>query len=224
MTDIVIQGSSSVNISTDNLYITRDEVKTAASLSNLDYADQDIDRACEAVSRALDLVCRGRGSHFYQATETRYYTPDDFNYYCIAGEHRLEIDDLTGVSELAVDFGDGTWATTWTEGTDFFLDPPNANANGWAYEEVVLRIAGGRYFPRVQRAIKVTGTFGWPTIPIEVSQYALIYTTQMVIRTRQAPLGILTASLESGGGVRISKLDPDFDRLLGDFVRQRLFI
>jgi hypothetical protein len=34
----------------------------------------------------------------------------------------------------------------------------------------------------------------------------------------------LTASLESGGGVRISRLDPDFDRLLGQFVRTTLWI
>jgi hypothetical protein len=172
----------------------------------------------------LAEVCRGKGSHFYQATETRYYSPDDCWGYT-SGEHRLEVDDLTSVSSLTVDTGgDGSYSTTWTEGTHFFLNPANADTSGWPFEEVLIRRTGGRYFPDVQRAIKIVGTFGWPAVPVQVNQYALIYATQMVIRTRQAPLGILTASLESGGGVRISRLDPDFDRLLGQFVRTTLWI
>jgi len=218
------------DITADSInYISRDEVKIAASLSDLDYADVDIDRACTAVSRALDEVCRGGDSHFYQATETRYYTPDEFNYTYRYGyyghEHRLEIDDLAAVTSLTVDTGgDGSYATTWVEGTDFFLDPANADTSGKPFEEIVLRARGGKFFPPFQRAIKVTGTFGWPSVPVQLNQYAVIYVTQMVIRTRQAPLGILTASLESGGGVRISRLDPDFDRLLGQFVRTRLIL
>jgi hypothetical protein len=222
--ELVVTSSAALSV-TGSLYVTRDEVKTAASLSSLDYADADIDRACDAVSRALDEVCRGKGSHFYQATETRYYSPDDCYGYTYYGEHRLEIDDCAAVSEFAVDTGgDGTYETTWTEGTDFFLNPANADTAGWPFEEILIRRTGGRYFPDVQRAIKITGTFGWPSVPVQVNQYALIYATQMVIRTRQAPLGILTASLESGGGVRISRFDPDFDRLLGQFVRTKLWI
>lgn len=210
---------------TGNLYITRDEVKVAANLSSLDYADADIDRALSAVSRALDRVCRGRASHFYQATETRYYTPSCWRPYSLTNYPRLDIDDLVSASSVTVDTaGDGSYSTAWAEGTDFYLEPRNAATSGWPFEELVLRYPAGRFFPGYQHPIKVTGTFGWPSVPIEVSQYALIYTTQMVIRTRQAPLGILTASLESGGGVRIAKMDPDFDRLLGQFVRQKLWI
>jgi hypothetical protein len=222
--ELVVTSSAALSV-TGSLYVTRDEVKTAASLSSLDYADADIDRACDAVSRALDEVCRGKGSHFYQATETRYYSPDDCYGYTYYGEHRLEIDDCAAVSEFAVDTGgDGTYETTWTEGTDFFLNPANADTAGWPFEEILIRRTSGRYFPDVQRAIRIVGTFGWPSVPVQVNQYALIYATQMVIRTRQAPLGILTASLESGGGVRISRFDPDFDRLLGQFVRTKLWI
>jgi len=218
--------SSTVPIVTSNTYVTRDEVKTAADLSSLDYADQDIDRACTAVSRALDEVCRGRSSHFYQSSETRYYDPSDWNCSYSTYETRLAIDDLVTASSVTIDTaGDGSYSTTWTQNTDFYLAPRNAANDGWPYEELVIRRASGRQFPTLtQYPVKITGTFGWPSVPIQVSQYALIYVTQMVIRTRQAPLGVLTQSLDSGGGIRISKLDPDFDRMCGQFVRQKLFI
>ena len=222
-----VQNSDSL---ASSLYITRDELKTALTLTGQSYADADIDRAVVAASRAIDEAVRSGGSHFYQATETRYYTPDDYNSYAYYSgfygrEHRLEIDDCVSVTSLTVDTaGDGGYATTWVEGTDFFLDPANANTSGKPFEEIVLRAQGGRYYPRIQRAVKVTGVFGWPVLPPEVPQYALIFATQLVLRSRQAPFGILMAGMEVGAAARISRFDPDFDRLLGSYVRPKMFL
>jgi hypothetical protein len=232
---VFLDGSSNQSQPTDpiqnitgSLYITRDEMKTALSMAGQSYADDDIDRACNTVSRAIDRAC-GKGRRFYQATETRYYTPDETHRYPYYGaayrrECRLEIDDLTTCTTLTVDTGgDGSYATTWTEGTDFFLDPPNALADGEPFTEVLVRARGGRYFPAVQRAVKITGVFGWPSVPVEVSQYAQIFAAQLVLRGRQAPFGILMQGMEVGATARLMRVDPDFDRLLGRLVKSRPF-
>lgn len=218
---------------TGTLYITRDEMRTALSYTaGATYADDDIDMACVTVSRAIDLAA-GRLRRFYQSTETRYYTPDEFyswgthryNYNLWRGENRLEIDDLTSCTTLQVDTaGDGSYTTTWVEGTDFFLDPPNATLDGQPFTEVLVRARGGRFFPSVQRAVKITGVFGWPTVPPQVSQYAKIFASQLVMRSRQAPFGILMQGMEVGATARLMRVDPDFDRLLGRLSRTRPFI
>ncbi len=215
---------------TGSLYITRDEMRTALSYTaGATYADDDIDMACATVSRAIDLAS-GTMRRFYQATETRYYTPESFyrgwGWYGLGSrsELRMEIDDCVSVSSLTVDTaGSGSYATTWVEGTDFFLDPPNAALNGEPFTEILVRSFGGRYFPSVQRAVKITGVFGWPAVPPQVSQYAKIFASQLVLRSRQAPFGILMQGMEVGATARLMRVDPDYQRLLGDLSRTRPF-
>jgi hypothetical protein len=217
---------------TGSLYITRDEMRTALSYTaGATYADDDIDMACVTVSRSIDLAS-GTLRRFFQASETRYYTPEEYyrwgspyGYGWGRGECRLEIDDITTCDSLTVDTaGDGTYATTWIEGTDFFLDPPNAALEGQPYTEVLLRFLGGRYFPPVQRAVKITGTFGWPAVPPQVSQYAKLFAAQLVLRSRQAPFGILMQGMEVGATARLMRVDPDYQRLLGNLSRTRPFL
>lgn len=212
------------------LYITRAEMRASLSYqAGSTYADADIDMACVTVSRAIDLAS-GTMRRFYQATETRYYTPDDYYRYPYwnsygRAEHRLEIDDITSCSSLTVDTaGDGSYATTWVEGTDFFLDPPNASLAGEPFTEVLVRARSGRFFPSVQRAVKITGAFGWPAVPPQVSQYAKIFASQLVLRSRQAPFGILMQGMEVGATARLMRVDPDYQRLLGNLSRTRPFI
>lgn len=205
-------------------------MKTALQYRGGDtYADADIGRACTAVSKALDEATRGIGSHFYQAAETRYYTPDEQNCrglpYGNGYQWALDIDDITSAATVAIDTaGDGSYSTIWTQGTDFYLDPANAALDGRPYEQLVIRTRGGRQFPNVQRAVKITGTFGWPSVPLQVSQYALFFVAQTVMRTRQAPFGILMQGMEVGATARIMRMDPDFDRFLGSLSRRRLLL
>ncbi len=214
---------------TGSLYITRDEMRAALSYTaGATYADAEIDRACVTVSRAIDRAC-GITRRFYQATETRYYTPDDFwnNRYgwWYTRDIRIEIDDLTSASSVTIDTaGDGSYNTTWVEGTDFFFDPPNALLDDKPYTEMVLRLFAGRYFPAIQRAVKITGVFGWPSVPPEVSQYAMIFAAQLVMRSRQAPFGILMQGMEVGAMARLMRVDPDFQRLIGPLVKSRPFM
>jgi hypothetical protein len=227
-TDDLVVTYTPIVAPTGSLYITRGEMKAAASMGAETYANDDLDRACETVSRAIDEAC-GAGRRFYQAAETRYYTPDECGYrtgyYWSRYDSRLEIDDLSVCTTLAIDTaGDGSYATTWTENTDFFLEPVNALLDSKPFTEILIRSRSGRYFPSIQRAVKITGTFGWPAVPAQVSQYAQIFAAQLVLRGRQAPFGILMQGMEVGATARLMRVDPDFDRLLGRLVKSRPFV
>lgn len=115
--------------------------------------------------------------------------------------------------------GDGVYETTWTRDVEFYLDPPNAAADDRPYERICLRPQKGKFFPAWPNAVKVTAQFGWPDVPPQVTEYAFIFAAQLLMRTRQAPFGVQMAGLEIGSSARISRFDPDFDRLLGKFVR-----
>lgn len=194
---------------TSNIYVSRAEVKVALNLTGQTYADDDIDDAIAAASRAIDDAC---GRFFYQDATARYYTPD----WCDAV---LDLDDLTTLTAFELDMNnDGTFETAWTAGTDFDLEPYNAAAKGWPYEQVQIRFGAGRNWPIHRRSVKVTGTFGWPAVPAGVQQYAKISAVQLLLRSRQAPFGFQAG--EMGVGF-ISRNDPDFKRLVGRYVKTR---
>ncbi len=115
--------------------------------------------------------------------------------------------------------GNGSYDTTWTDGVDFYLDPPNAPLVGMPFERVVIPRHSGQVFPTWNNAIQIIGSFGFATTPPEVKQYTKIFAAQMLLRSRQAPFGILMAGVEVGAMTRLSRFDPDFDRLLGHLVK-----
>jgi hypothetical protein len=44
------------------------------------------------------------------------------------------------------------------------------------------------------------------------------------MRTRQAPYGVITISTDVGAATHISRTDPDFQQLVGPYVRARPFL
>lgn len=56
-----------------SLYVDADELKATLNLNQTTFADDDIDRAIAAASRAIDGY---KGRRFYRSTETRYYTAE----------------------------------------------------------------------------------------------------------------------------------------------------
>ncbi len=200
---------TAVSANTGSIYATRAELKAALQLSNQSYADDDIDRACAAASRAID---NNTNRIFYSVDETRYYSPD-------ARDNALDIIDVQSISEFAVDIaGDGSFSTTWTEGTDFDLEPFNPS-NGAPYEAVRIRRQSGQRWPFYPRSVKVTGTFGWAAIPDPVNQYAIILASKLLKRTREAPFGVLAFGIDAPFGMHIARSDPDFNFILGDYVK-----
>lgn len=187
---------------TSNLYVTADELKEILQLTGETFADSAIDIAVSAASRACDAYKKKRGTGFYPTAGTRYYSP---------GVYDLEapIDDLVSLTSVTIDAdGDGSYDTTWVNGTDFYLGPVNAAADGRPYKRIVLRPQAARTFPPYINGVKVIGTFGWAETPIEVKQAAILIANHLLYRTREAPLGVLVAAgAEAVAMARLGRID-----------------
>lgn len=177
------------------------------------YADADIQMALTATSRVVGKALNRR--FFPTESTTRYYTGRPFESDLIIGDWS----DVTGVSLDEV--GDRTYTRALTVDTDYDLEPYNAPADSEPFE--TLRLRRGQRFPRCTRNVKVEGTYGWATPPDEVAQYVKTLATQVLLRPRQAPFGILMAGVEIGTSARLARFDPDFQRLLGHLSRIRPF-
>ena len=194
-------------------YATLAQFKQSIGIGTADITD---DTALQSVLDATDALIdlyTDRKQGFGTATETRYYTAGDWSY--------ILTDDLVSVSSLQTDDdGDGTYETTWASGTDFVLAPRNAALDGWPYTEIDTSTAAPRAFPvGVYLGTKVTGVFGWPSVPQSVVQAALIQ-ANAVWMSRSSGFGII-GSQELGGILRQSRaLHPEAQVLL-DAYRKR---
>jgi hypothetical protein len=198
-----------------HLYVTIDSLKETLSLTGQTNIDPNIGLAIETASRAIDLAA---GRRFYLDTTDRYYT-------AAWGACDIEIGDTQSVTSVTIDTnGDGSYETTWTQGTDFLLDPVNAPVYGEPYTRLTLRRPGGRRFPTYQNAIKVSGSFGWAVPPVGVRQYAAILAAKLLRRPTDAPFGFVLSGNDLGTITRLARTDPDFDILMGPYVNIRQLV
>jgi hypothetical protein len=180
-------------------YCTVEELKSRLGISD-STDDFELGLAAAGASRAIDEIT---GRYFWRGTGTRTYIPESIS--------RQSLDDLVSVTSLAVDRdGDGVFEETWAQGTDYALEVApgkyNAAAKGelWPYTAAVV-ITGGRLFPYVWMwshldRIQVTGVFGWPAVPLNVKNAAIIAGAQ-IFKIKDAPFGI--AGFGEFGVVRV---------------------
>lgn len=170
---------------TDNLYVTADEIKSAADILGETFADTQIDTVIPAVCQAINLY---KKTIFYPSdTQTRYYTAK-------RGASSVPIHDLNDLEELAIDVaGDYSYSDIWTVGTEVFLEPANAAADGYPYRglSVVRRWAS---FPVHERAVRVTGSFGWAATPPVVKLAAEKLCVRELAALKTAPMGLIIAT------------------------------
>jgi hypothetical protein len=194
-------------------YITVTEFKNTAELAGVSFADYDATMAIGAASRGVDQYTGRRfDSDVTGSTIVRYYTPAEPGY--------LYIDDLVSVATVATDLtGNGTFSTVWTLNVDYVLDPLNAAADGWPYEQIRVHPASAQRFPAWPRSVAVTGQWGWPTaIPDNVREATTILSVRLLKRAREAPLGVASFGME-GAALHISRTDPDVCFLLDNWIR-----
>lgn len=192
-------------------YAQSDDLKTSLEMIGESFADDDIDLALTAASRAIDNLTGRRFWADATATVIRYYSPT------AAG--RLWIDDLVTLTEIAVDTGeDGTFEEVWTQNTDFYLEPLNAAADEQPYTTVSVNGRSSRYFPCAHRSVRVTGKFGWAAVPDGIVQATKIVASKLVKRAREAPFGVVSVGVD-GDAVRVASNDPEVMLLVGPFVR-----
>ena len=202
-----------------NSYLELEEAKKTLTLEGTSFADLDLESAIAAASRAVDDICERR---FFTtpADEIRYYTPERYRGRCDS----LKIDDLTALTEVAVDLDDnGTYEQVWAENVDFRLEPYNAPLESKPWNRITLTSSAGRYFPTYAHSVRVTGRFGWTPAPAAVKLATHLLTSRWLKRMREAPFGVVGIGPD-GEAVRMLATDPDVLAILSPYRRTALFV
>jgi hypothetical protein len=192
-------------------YALLSEFKQAVGITdNTD--DAALQSVLDATDTLIDLHC-DRKTGFGTATETRYYTAEDYEY--------VLTDDLVSVTTLQTDDdANGTYETTWTSGTDYVLTPRNAALDGFPYTEIDTSVTWPRNFPKdVYLGVKVVGVFGFPSVPAAVKQAEIIQ-ANAVWASRVSPYAIV-GSADLGGILRMSRaLHPEAALILEPYRKR----
>jgi len=194
-----------------NTYCSVEELKSTLSLAGQAFADSDVQIALSAASRAID---QATGRRFYPdaSDQTREFVPMNPGF--------VAIDDLSTFTSLTVQ------GATWTNGTDFYLEPMNAADDGEAWTGIrtiwkpFLYDSSSTYpgQPGPDARVTVTGKFGWLAAPPEIQQATRILATRLMRRSREAAFGVLGLGMD-GNAVRIAQTDPDVNMLIQPYVR-----
>lgn len=188
-----------------NGYTTLEALK--GRLGNVpDNLDDRLENIIEAASREIDGICNRR---FYAVTETRTFTAE-------WGDH-LDIDDLTSVTTIVTDDqGNRSYGTTWTV-NDYDLEPANSVAHSHPYTSIRLNPNTTLAFPTGRRGVRITGAWGWPTIPAPVEEACLLIAVRLN-QSAKAPFG--NAGTIAEGAVQYTpRVDPVVRQLLDPYRR-----
>jgi hypothetical protein len=171
--------------------------------------DALIERAINAVSRAIDNYCGFPRRKFWKdvSPTTHVYSPTSTDV--------LYVDDIADRVGVTIE----TDGTAWTL-DDFTLYPLNADLLGASYAFTKIVAAGTRLFPMSRTGrptVSVTASHGWSAVPDEVEQACIIRSTS-ILKRKDAPFGVAGFG-EFGTSVRIRAEDPDVADLLGPYRR-----
>lgn len=190
-----------------NGYCTLADVKAALRIQDT-IDDALIENSINSASRLIDQYCN---RNFYSgvAGEVRYYKADD-GYTCW-------IDDAQTITEVVTASTDPTiFDTTWAT-SDYQVNPVNRLANGGYYPITAITAIDNYLFPTWgdMALVRVTGTFGWPSVP-EPVKFAAIIQASRLFKRLESPLGV--AGVSDIGIMRVgSNIDGDVAQLINPF-------
>lgn len=195
-------------------YVTADQVADFAHVDD-DVDDVDYARVATTASRSIDDKCNRQFGRVATA-EARFYTP-------LWSHTRqawvIETDDYISLTEVAIDPGDGTWATI--ELAKVIKLDANAPQKAKPYERCAVRRAVLPSFTYAADAVRVTGIFGWASVPVAIEEAALLQASRLAVR-RDSPLGV-AGSPDSGSELRLlARLDPDVLTSIKPYIRRVL--
>jgi len=96
------------------------------------------------------------------------------------------------------------------------VEPINNARRGWPYSRLIA-IDSYLWPYKLPQTVKITGVWGWPSVPAEIAMATKIQASRLFIR-RQSPFGI--AGTPELGTVRLtSRLDPDVEALIRPFKK-----
>ena len=175
--------------------------------------DSQMESVIEGISRAIDKHCKRR---FYttDSDETRYFTARYTD--------KLYPGDVLSITTLKTDAGaDGTYEDSWTEDTDFYLEPLNASLDSEPYTRIVKHSLGSYSLPvGIVKGVEIIGKFGYAsTTPDNINEACLLMAARLFKR-KDAVFGI-TGSPEMGVLRQILRDDPEIQSLLYGMRRLR---
>lgn len=195
---------------TASAYTTLAAVKSALRITD-SVDDSLIASVIQSASARIDNACN---RVFAQSTGDRYYWPKN--------QLTCPIDDLATTTGLVVHTdsnGDGSWATTLTS-SQYQLEPLNAFAQGKPVR--MIRALGTDFggmtwplSPLGRAMLKITGTWGWPSVPPEIEEATRLLTIRQFKRF-DSPLGV--AGFGDLGTIMVRNIDPDIQALIAPFM------
>lgn len=190
-----------------NCYCTLSDLKTSLAIEDIS-DDTGLEAAILTASRMIDDYA---GRFFYKdgtssVPVVRYFTPNDW-WFCAT-------DDFVSLSQVATDDNfDQTYTTIWAT-SDYMVEPINNPRRGWPYSRLIA-IDSYLWPYKLPQTVKITGIWGWSSVPAEIAMATKIQASRLFIR-RQSPFGI--AGTPELGTVRLtSRLDPDVEALIRPF-------
>jgi hypothetical protein len=193
-----------------NGYATLAQVKAALRITD-SVDDALLEMAIESGSRAIDGYANR--SFYSQGSAVRIFTPND--------NFLTEIDDLVTLTLLETKTDDDSDFDTIFAADDYQLEPLNGRVDGLAVPFNFIRAVGDYLFTQFEQeaTVRVTGVWGWPSVPISITQATVIQSSRIYKRL-DSPLGV--AGVSDIGIMRISnRLDPDVAQLVDPFRRIR---
>lgn len=177
--------------------------------------DFELQGAVRAASRRIESYC-GR-ERFWRdpAVTTRTFQADNSRSCRVP----VGISTATGLIVKIDEAGDGTFGTTLTVNTDFILRPTDALSKSPAWPHTEVWLADNYSFPVLcngRDGVQITARFGWPAVPDDVREAALILSHRLFKR-KETSTGVVGFDA-LGATVRLARTDPDVAELLSPYV------
>ena len=193
-----------------NAYCTLNQVKASLRIPVSDTVDYTLlELAINSASRDIDQATERQ---FFSTSATRIYTPQD--------SYIVKIDDLVTLTTLKTSSAaDGVFDVTW-DSNDYQLEPLNGLVGGMAVPFDQIRAVGDYTYPISggEATVQVVGTFGFSAVPVAIEQ-ATVLLASRIFKRNDSPGGVM--GFGDIGVVRVSRIDPDIDRLIMPYKKLR---
>lgn len=199
----VVYGTFSVATQGPPSYVTTSAVKSALGKLSSDDRDELISQATRSASRLID---RRTGRQFWADNTVSERT---------FGTDRV-IRDRAGYALLVDDIADSNGLSVTQSGvlvSGLTYGPRNAAAYGRPITQ--LRAATSTTTNPFLYDVTVSARWGWPSVPDEIAQAALLLAARLY-RRRDSPQGVIGSA--EWGAMRVGRFDPDVEALIAPFI------
>lgn len=224
---------------TDTLYASLGDLHSYLNVDNTDTTNDTamqmaLDSAASAIDRATNRTFVAQDT----VATTRYYTPvrqhgqeaflmpsmqwsywypfsGDWSWFWTSPEQKVFVDDIFLTNQVITDITVKDHDT----GNAIALDrlwPLNAIAKG--KPATALLFLSSTVLPRGEGSIEVTAKFGWPSVPTTIKNATLLQAARYLKR-KDSPLGGIAGSMATGDVIRAAAVDPDIEKMIGDYRR-----